>query len=91
MLLSALAITVVIHVADLAGVPPPVLREAKTAAADILADIDVKVEWADASDSPATASHLIRLTILKHDGGALRVTDPVVEIERGQNRVLVID
>ena len=55
-LLPALAITIVIHIVDLAGVPPPVLREAKTAAADILADIDVSVEWTDASDSPAPAS-----------------------------------
>ncbi len=75
MLLSALAITVVIHVVDLAGVPPPVLREAKTAAAGILADIDVSVEWADAVDSSAPASHVIRLTLLNHEGGALRLAD----------------
>ena len=75
MLLPALAITVVVHIADLAGVPPPVLREAKAAAADILADIDVRVEWADASEPPAPASPLIRLTILMHEGGALRSRD----------------
>jgi hypothetical protein len=71
-LLSAFAITLVIQFTDLAGVPPPVVSDTKTAVAAILADIDVIVEWVSGAGSMPTGSRVIRLTVLPHEGGALQ-------------------
>jgi hypothetical protein len=73
-MIPALAITLVIHFADLAGVPPPVVRETKSALVQILADIDVTVEWSQPSDAVHAASNVIRLTVLPYEVGGLRST-----------------
>jgi hypothetical protein len=78
MLLPAFAITVVVQFANLAGVPPAVVREAKAAAADVLADIDVTVEWADAFESVPAGTAVIRLTLLRREGGTLQSREGAV-------------
>jgi hypothetical protein len=70
-LLPALALALVVQVVDLAHVPPPVLREAKATVADIVRDLDVDIEWAPPSDA-ARGAHVIRVTILPYETGALR-------------------
>lgn len=51
------------------------MREAQQAVADILADIDVTVDWNQASGATAGGSHVFRLTMLPYEGGALRSHD----------------
>jgi len=71
-LLAAFATTLIIQVTDLGGVPPLILREAQAAAAIILADIGVTLEWASASEPALPASNVIHLTMMPKEGGALR-------------------
>lgn len=77
-MLPAIAITVFIQLVDLANVPPSVMREAKAAVADIFADIDVTIEWAGPSESAPAGVHVVRLTLLKHEGGILQSHDGAV-------------
>lgn len=77
MLVPALALALIVQVVDLAHVPPPVVREAKAAVADILRDLDVDIEWAPASDA-ARGPNVIRVTILSYETGALRAHERAV-------------
>jgi hypothetical protein len=74
-LVSATAITIVIQLANLSGAPAPIVRDAQQAVAEILADIDVAVEWRQASGSRPGGSRVVRLTMLPYEGGVLRSHD----------------
>lgn len=78
MLASTIAITLVIHFADLAGAPPSVVGDAKHAVEDILRDIDVTVTWAETPDARHGASNVVRLTMVPYEGGTLRSRDGAV-------------
>ena len=75
-MISAAAITLVIHLANLSGAPPSVVREAQSAVSDILADIDVAVDWSEASAT--SGANAIRLTMLPYEGGALQTRDGAI-------------
>src|SRR5262245_44702841 len=77
-MISAAAITLVIQLVDLSGVPPPIVHDAKAAVEEILVDIDVTVEWTPASDAVRAQPNAIRVTMLSYEGGALRARDGAV-------------
>ena len=72
MLISTAALTIVIQFANLAGTPPASVREAQESVAVMLADIDVTVEWTQATNAAPGGSQVIRLTMLPYEGGALQ-------------------
>ena len=72
MLIPAAAITLFIQLVDLAGAPPPVVRDAKAAVEEILVDLDMTVEWTQTSDAVRARPNAIRVTMLPYEGGALR-------------------
>jgi hypothetical protein len=77
-LLHAIAITLVVHLTNLAGAPMPIVRDAQHAVAEILADIDVTVDWTEGSGSEPGGSRVVRLTMLPYESGALRSHDGLV-------------
>ena len=70
---STLALTVVIHLANLAGAPAPIVRDAQAEVVEMLHDIDVDVEW-----TPIPAPHAILLTLLREPVGAFAGRDAPV-------------
>src|SRR5262245_29920780 len=72
-MLSTLALTIVIHVVNLAGAPDPVVREAQAEVVAMLDDIGVAVEWAREPATPARPGAIL-LTLLPNEAGALQHT-----------------
>jgi hypothetical protein len=72
---SIVALTFVIHFANLAGAPDAVVREAQAGVADILHDIDVQVQWVAASDPVASRQRALHVTLLRYEAGALKQTN----------------
>src|SRR5262245_32438538 len=68
---SLAALALVVHVTNLAGVPPSVLRDAQVEVASLFRDIDIAIEWQD--DTPRDGEHVeARLILLPREEGALR-------------------
>src|SRR6185436_15400872 len=68
---SLAALALVVHITNLAAVPPAVLRDAQVEVAALFHDIDVTIEWQ--ADAPRDGAHVeARLILLRREEGALR-------------------
>ena len=68
---SLAALALVVHVTNLAAVPPTVLRDAQREVAALFRDITMTIEWRD--DQSAVGGHVeTRLILLPREEGALR-------------------
>jgi len=68
---SLAALALIVHVTNLAGVPPVVLRDAQTEVASLFRDIGITIEWQD--EASRDGEHVeARLILLAREEGALR-------------------
>ena len=82
---SLAALALVVHVTNLAAVPPAVLRDAQQEVAALFRDIDIAIEWQD--DTPHDSAHVeARLILLPREEGALR--DSFVTVLGAASRTL---
>ena len=73
----AAALTVVVHVSNLAGVPATVVRDAQADVTALFREVGVAVRWVD--DVPHVGAHVeARLILLPRADGALRTRSTVV-------------
>jgi hypothetical protein len=77
-MLHAIALTVVLHMSNAAGVPGPVLEDAQHEVVRLYRDIGVETEW----HRPGTAQHgedeMIRVILVPYESGELRRRPKVV-------------
>ena len=70
-MLHILAVAVAIQIHNLAGAPPPVVRDAAREVARVYAEIDVRVDWIDvgaAEHDPA----VVHVSLIGDETGDLR-------------------
>jgi hypothetical protein len=69
--MAAVALAIVIHVTDLAGVPAAVMRDAQQQIVDMFRDAGIEVRWSADGCARGDAG-AVRLTLLPYETGALQ-------------------
>jgi hypothetical protein len=71
-MVHAIALAVVLQVANLAGVPPSTIEQAQAEVARVYREIGVDLEWSRASSPRADRSPAIRVVLIAYETGELQ-------------------